>query len=144
MAVASQSTGQTRFSPTGNRPVSGPTAAAIGAAVTLGLFALSTEDGPILCPFRRCTGGYCPGCGLTRSGGRLLRGDLAGSWQQHPYLIFGLAQAVLVAAVWRFGSARGRELLRSKAVSLLVINAVAITAVWVFRMVDGSIPVPFS
>lgn len=121
----------------------GTTYAAGGAAATLFLFALSTEDGPVLCPFRRCTGGYCPGCGLTRSGGRLLRGDLAGSWQQHPYLIFGVVQAILAAAAWGFGSPSLRRWLQSIAVTALVLNLSALTVLWVVRMVNGSIPVPF-
>lgn len=120
-----------------------PTLLAGGGATTLLLFALSTEDGPVLCPFRRCTGGYCPGCGLTRSGGRLLRGDLSGSWQQHPYLIFGLLQAVVAAVAWQFGSSRVRSWLQSRAVTLLVLNLTAMTVVWIARMVNGSIPVPF-
>lgn len=114
-----------------------------GAAATLLLFALSTEDGPVLCPVRRCTGGYCPACGMTRSGGRLLRGDLAGSWQHHPYLIFGVAQAVVAAAAWTVGSASVRQRMRSAAVPVLLLNAAALTVLWAVRLVTGAIPVPF-
>lgn len=121
----------------------GATYVAGGSATVLFLFALSTEDGPILCPFRRCTGGYCPGCGLTRSGGRLLRGDLAGSWQQHPYLIFGVVQAAIAAVIWQFGSSRMKGWLQTKAVTALVLNLAALTILWVVRMTNGSIPVPF-
>lgn len=121
----------------------GSTYLAGGAAATLFLFALSTEDGPVLCPFRRCTGGYCPACGLTRSGGRLLRGDLAGSFQQHPYLVFGVLQAVIAAATWRLGSPSVRRWMQSRAVTALVLNLSALTVLWAYRMAAGDIPVPF-
>jgi hypothetical protein len=121
----------------------GTTYVAGGGAAVLFLFALSSEDGPVLCPFRRCTGGYCPGCGLTRSGGRLLRGDLAGSWQQHPYLIFGVIQAVVAAVAWQFGSSAARRWLQANAVTALVLNLTALTVIWVVRLINGSIPVPF-
>ncbi|MEM7273819.1 MAG: DUF2752 domain-containing protein [Actinomycetota bacterium] len=108
------------------------------------LFALSDEDGPVLCPFRRCTGGYCPGCGLTRSGGRLLRGDVAGSWQQHPYLIIATVQVLALLAVWSVAGSALRQRLRSLAMPALIVNTVGITGLWIYRMFDGSIPVPFA
>ena len=107
------------------------------------LSALSTDDGPVLCPLRRCTGGYCPACGLTRSGGRLLRGDAAGSWQQHPYLLLALAQIGVLGAAWRFGSASLRRRLMASGRPLLAVNAAVLAIIWVTRMVGGAIPVPF-
>lgn len=117
----------------------------VGMTAAVGiLFALSDDDGPVLCPFRRCTGGYCPGCGLTRSGGRLLRGDVAGSWQQHPYLVIGLTQAAAIGAMWRFGSPRLREHMKALGYRALMANLALMTLIWVARLVDGSIPIPFA
>lgn len=116
----------------------------LGGTVVAALLALSDEDGPILCPFRRCTGGYCPGCGLTRSGGRLVRGDVVGSWQQHPFMLLGLIQAAVVAALWRFGSASLQRSLRSLTARFLQANLVLLVGVWVVRLLDGSIPIPFA
>ncbi len=117
------------------------------AAAGLGIFAvlaaLSNDDGPVLCPLRRCSGGYCPGCGLTRSGGRLLRGDVAGSWQQHPYLILAIAQLAVVGALWQFGSASLRRRLGSFGRQALAANLAVMALIWVVRMANGSIPVPF-
>ncbi len=134
-------------------PPPGPAAAPIlrdkrlaaigGFGVFALLAALSTDDGPVLCPFRRCTGGYCPGCGLTRSGGRLLRGDVAGSVQQHPYLIVGAVQAVLAALVMMLGPDRWKDRLTSSMMPILITNAALLTVIWVVRLMDGSIPVPF-
>ncbi len=46
-----------------------------------------------LCPMVVVTGLPCPGCGLTRAGILLLRGDFAGAFRLHPfiYLIAGYA-----------------------------------------------------
>lgn len=107
------------------------------------LSALSTDDGPVLCPLRRCSGGYCPACGLTRSGGRLLRGDLAGSWTQHPYLLIAVGQVGAVSAVWSSGSQTARRWLGVLMKPMLLANVGIMATVWIVRMADGSIPVPF-
>lgn len=116
----------------------------MAGAVIATLFALSDEDGPVLCPFRRCTGGYCPGCGLTRSGGRLVRGDVVGSWQQHPFLVLGVVQAALVATLWRFGSGSLRARMQTLSGRFLKANLALLLGIWVIRLFDGSIPVPFA
>jgi hypothetical protein len=117
---------------------------AAGVLVVVGLlFAFSGEDGPVLCPLRRCTGGYCPGCGLTRSGGRLLRGDVAGSWEHHPYLLIGAVQLGAIGALWSWGSDRLRTSMISRYQMALMANLALMTAIWVVRMVGGSIPIPF-
>ncbi len=114
-----------------------------GLAVFAVLAALSTEDGPVLCPIRRCSGGYCPACGMTRSGGRLLRGDLAGSWQQHPYLLILAPQVVLAAVL--FASGVFGRLARPGRMARIALagNAAVMLAIWVARMSNGSIPIPF-
>jgi hypothetical protein len=38
-----------------------------------------------LCAWRHVTHAPCPGCGLTRAGACLLRGELARAWQLHPF-----------------------------------------------------------
>ncbi|MEM9131490.1 MAG: DUF2752 domain-containing protein [Actinomycetota bacterium] len=116
-------------------------AAGAAAFVTAGVLS-SSDDGIVLCPFRRCTGGYCPGCGLTRASGRLLRGDLVGSWQQHPYIIVGVLQAVVFTALWATGS-RLWAPIRRRITPIVVANVTLLLAIWVARLATGSIPVPF-
>jgi hypothetical protein len=82
---------------------------------------------------------------MTRSAGRLVRGDLAGSWQRHPYLLLALGQlAVLAAATWLAPGNRHRHWLRSHAVAFVVANAALLVAIWLARLSSGSIPAPFS
>ena len=117
-----------------------------GAAAVTFLFvglAASDDDGPILCPFRRCTGGYCPGCGMTRSAGQLLRGDLAGSWRYHPFLVLAFAQLALFGGAWTVASDRLRTRLRTVAGSVALANAGVLFAIWFLRLWSGSIPTPF-
>lgn len=118
--------------------------------VGLGLLALITvvassddEGGFVLCPFRRCTGGYCPGCGMTRSAGRLVRGDLVGSWHRHPFVLLAALQVVVLGTLWT-SSSRLREWLTRRWTMLALANAGLLGAIWIVRLVLADIPVPFS
>lgn len=55
------------------------------------------------CSVRRLTGLDCPGCGGTRSAGRLLEGDLAGAFAMNAAVaVIALSAAgLLLATVWR-------------------------------------------
>ena len=103
----------------------------------------SDDEGPILCPLRRCSGGYCPGCGLTRSTGQLLRGDLAGSWRQHPFLLLAIGQVALLVSLWAMASEDQRRRLRRLTTPFVVANLVLMSAIWVVRLATGTVPVPF-
>lgn len=113
--------------------------AVTGAVVLASSF--GDDDGPVLCLFRRCTGGYCPGCGGSRALGALFRGDIAGSWATHPWVPL-LAVQALVGVVMAF---RGRAtLVRAVAVKIIAANAVFGVLLWVYRLMAGDIPVPFT
>lgn len=104
--------------------------AGIGAA----LGALTVLDGPVLCPFRRCTGGYCPLCGATRSAASLARLDPVGALRLYPALPL-LAFAVFLAV-------RPRWLGQQRSDRLLIGIAVAVSAIWVVRLLVGDVPTP--
>ena len=104
----------------------------------------STDDGLLLCPFRRCTGGYCPGCGGTRALGSLLRGDVAGSWRHHPIVLLITAQAAVVGLVWALAGPEARRAIRRRTDRLLVANAVVLVGIWILRLTLGLVPVPFA
>jgi hypothetical protein len=106
-------------------------AAVAGAAV-----AASLSDG--WCLFRACTGVACPGCGMTRAAGRLVTGDLAGSFAFHPLLVpmlvVGLVWGLEHLTVRRRG---GQGVLGPR---LAIALAVAIPVVWLVRAALGALP----
>lgn len=104
------------------------------------VFSANADDGVVLCPFRRCTGGYCPGCGATRAANRLVRGDLRASWSHHPWVVLVAAQIVAAAFVLAFIPATRRVGLRRAAIPLMAVNAVLVIAIWIARLSTGSIP----
>ena len=127
------------------RFVSSPVRVALSAvAIFFALDAVGTDDGPGLCIFRRCTGGYCPGCGMTRSARHVSRAEFAAAWQDHPWLILGAAQLVVAAAILVVARRVGRTIDRRVLLGpIAVVNIALIVGIWVVRLVDGSIPRPF-
>lgn len=63
------------------------------------------------CLFRKCTGIYCPGCGMTRATFALFEGDVALAFRQNPVGIILLPLALiglLIEAIrWTRGRATG-------------------------------------
>lgn len=114
------------------------------ALVVAGVFAIDaggTDDGPGLCVFRRCTGGYCPGCGMTRAARHLTRGELGAAWHDHPWLVLVALQAVIAAAAWGVMRRIGRRINTNRAVLVVgLFNVVLSLSIWIIRLVDGSIP----
>ncbi len=99
---------------------------------SVALLLFSSDEGPVLCPWRRCTGGYCPLCGATRSVGSLTRLDFAESFRRFP----ALALLALVAVV-RFWPAKVSNQFQNR---FLVTIGALVTAIWIARLVLGEIP----
>ena len=117
--------------------------AAAAGLVAAGLLVSGSDDGVVLCPIRRCTGGYCPGCGATRAAHRLLGGDVAGAWGRHPWVVLAAAQAVTLVFVLAATTPsrrrdRGRRLLLPAALA----NAALLLAICIVRLAAGAIPAP--
>jgi len=130
---------QARLAPTRSGRETGILLGGVVAAVAAAaLSGDGTESGPVLCPFRRCTGAYCPGCGGTRAVGRLLRGDLAGAWHQHPYVVLLAAQSMILGGVWL--TSPGRRVMRRFWLPMLMANVAVMVAIWMFRLAIGDIP----
>ncbi len=104
------------------------------------LFALAfgDDDGVILCPFRRCTGGYCPLCGTTRAALSLARLDVPTAWGRHPFTVLVVAQL----AIWAGLSAVGRTVGPSFRTRVLSANVLLVLVVWVVRLSTSDIPTP--
>lgn len=124
--------------------ISAPRRFGLAAGLGIGVFALSTasDDGPTLCPFALVTGIACPGCGMTRAAGRLLRGDLMGAVDYHP-LVFLLLALAVAGGVWYVGYRWQRwRPLSSHWLNLgLVAVGAAFLSVWLVRLASGTLPV---
>jgi hypothetical protein len=111
------------------------------AAVALAAWDPAQNGGPPLCPFRACTGIACPGCGVTRAAGALLRGRWGDAVHLQPLMpLFALQ----VVAVWLAVVLRGRALPEPPAWVIpvvLALNGLALIAVWVVRLGTGSLGV---
>jgi hypothetical protein len=109
-------------------------------ALGLALFARG-EDGPTVCPFALCTGMACPGCGLTRAAGSLLRGNLGGALDYHPLMpLF----AVQIAIGWGWyilvRTGRARPPKPRTVTATLSVTLLALVAVWLVRLSTGTLP----
>lgn len=110
--------------------------------VAVGLRVWSVGDsGASICFVKQCTGASCPGCGMTRSLGHLVRGDLASSWRLHPLAIVFLVEAVVVWIIL--------EATRTRRVTFdwhrhgtrwLAAHIPLLIGVWVVRIVSGTLP----
>ncbi|MGD2060779.1 MAG: DUF2752 domain-containing protein [Acidimicrobiia bacterium] len=109
---------------------------------TLLLLMVSPDsEGPTFCPFALCTGTACPGCGMTRAASSLIRGDFGGALTLHPLVpLVGLQLAV--GWVWFVLRRRGlvRPLGNRPLNVILIVTAVALLAVWVARLLSGTLP----
>ena len=129
------------------RPVGrrrGVLAPSLVGAIALGALVIGadSDDGVALCPFRRCTGGYCPGCGATRAANRLVRGDVRASWSHHPWVVFAAAQVVVFAAMLAMTTPAARAArTRRTALPLLVANTGLLVVIWLVRRSTGAIPI---
>jgi hypothetical protein len=123
-----------------------PLALLAGAALLAPTLLRPDGHGPVLCPFRRITGVWCPGCGMTRAFGWLAHGDLHQSLRYHPLAPLLLIEAVVGAAFLFFRRRAHRDdpswrPLRFEgpaARGLLAANALLVLVVWVVRLKMGS------
>lgn len=113
----------------------------LAVVATFAIDAAGTDDGPGLCLFRRCTGGYCPGCGMTRSARHLTRGQFGAAWHDHPWLVLAAIQLAVAGAVYGVVRWIGTQIeWRRALVPLGIVNLALLLGIWATRLVDGSIP----
>jgi len=81
----------------------------ICAVLTLGLIIMPAEGlpGVELCMFKRTTNLPCPGCGLTRCGSNLVRGNVARAFNYNPFgliiipVMAGMGVMAVLPGRWR-------------------------------------------
>ena len=65
---------------------------------SLAIYAIITISGyDFFCPIYKATGLYCPGCGLTRSGVRLIHFDFYHSFRNHPGFFVGAVVWIIIS-----------------------------------------------
>lgn len=115
-------------------------AAPLAAIGLLAAFSPS-DDGPTVCAFALCTGTACPGCGMTRAAGYLIRGDIGAAFTYHPLVPLITFQ---IAAGWTWYMLRRTGKVRpmkQRTLNLTLIGtAVAFLAVWAVRFATGTLP----
>ena len=115
--------------------------AALVATAGAAALADALSTGPVLCLFRAVTGVPCPGCGLTRAIARLARGDLAQAVTLHPLAPLLAAEAVGAWGLWGLVLAGWvRKPAERPLLVLLWLNLAALGAVWVARLLAGTLP----
>lgn len=113
-------------------------------ALALGLAAWdpTRRGGPPLCPYRLFTGHSCPGCGLTRGVGSLLRGRWHEAITMHPLApVLVMQAAAFCVAFVLFGAGARTRLPTWLITSLVALNTIAFLAIWVARTSTGQIAV---
>jgi hypothetical protein len=111
------------------------------AAVGLRAWSVDDASSPV-CFVKQCTGASCPGCGLTRSFGHLVRGDLVSSWRLHPLAIVFLIESVAVWIVLEM-TRNGRMTFdwNRHGTWWLAAHIPLLIGVWAVRMLTGTLPV---
>lgn len=101
----------------------------------------TADDGPTLCPFALMTGTACPGCGMTRAAGYLIRGDLSSALRYHPLVMLVVVQAL---AGWGWWMLRRSETVRPPSTritnAILIGTGVSLIVVWLLRLWAGWLP----
>ncbi len=125
-----------------------PLVALGGVAAVLLADAAGTDDGPGVCVVRRCTGGYCPGCGMSRAARHLTRGEAGAAWSDHPWMVLIAVQVVVATALAVARLVTGRSawpawLDGRRVATIALVNVVVALGIWVARLATGDIPAPF-
>lgn len=116
--------------------------ASLGAALGLGLVAVvDVEGAPVVCPFRLSLELPCPGCGLTRAGAALVRGELVRSLTFHPFALLLAAEALVAWVVAAVAVERGRSLAPPARLENWALgHAAVLIALWLGRLAGGTLP----
>lgn len=115
------------------------------AAPALGALFLMTvspgQVGPTMCPFALFTGTACPGCGMTRAGAALLRGDFATAMTLHPLAPL-IAVELIAGWIWFLMRRSGRvSALQTRTINaILIATGFLLVTLWVTRLVSGTFP----
>ena len=110
------------------------------AAITLAAIAPS-DASPTICGFANCTGIACPGCGMTRAAGHLIRGNLTEALRYHPLVLLVVAELLGAWTIWAAHQAGWIRWRHRRWVDVVIGGTAALLIiVWVARLVAGTTP----
>jgi hypothetical protein len=112
---------------------------AVVAALTVLAYGLApTGNGQVTCLLRLHADHACPGCGMSRATGRLLRADVGGAFAYHP-MVFLLALQAIGFAAWRFrwGNRPLTPTHMNRLVWSVSANIAVLLLLWAVRIATG-------
>lgn len=110
------------------------------AAITLATIAPS-DGTPTICGFATCTGVACPGCGLTRAAGHLVRGNLAEALRYHPLVLLVAVELLGAWTIWAAHQAGWIQWRHRRWVDVVIGGTAALLiVVWIARLIAGTTP----
>lgn len=120
-----------------------PAVALASVCAVAGVATTAADDGPVLCPYRAATGGWCPGCGCTRALGSIVRFDLSAAYHLNPFMFAVLAQAFALVGWITAAPDRALAWWGRHDIHVLQANIALALVIWAARIAAGAIPTPF-
>jgi hypothetical protein len=100
-----------------------------------------SDSSPTVCGFARCTGVACPGCGMTRAAGQLVRGNVVEALRYHPLILLIAAEVLAAWTIWAAHRSGWIQWRHRRWVDFAIgATAALLVAVWVIRLATGSTP----
>jgi len=100
-----------------------------------------SDSSPTICGFARCTGLACPGCGMTRAAGQLVRGNVGEALRYHPLILLIAAELLGAWTIWMAHRAGWIQWRHRRWVDIAIgTTAALLLVVWIVRLATGSTP----
>jgi len=115
---------------------------AIPFVAAIALAAVNPSDAsPTICGFANCTGVACPGCGMTRAAGQLVRGNVMEALRYHPLILLVVAELLGAWTIWLAHRAGWIQWHHRRWVNYVLGGTAALLViVWIVRLATGMTP----
>lgn len=122
--------------------VSGGSLIAVPLVAAIALAAINPSDSsPTICGFANCTGIACPGCGMTRAAGHLVRGNVVEALRYHPLILLVVAELLGAWTIWMAHRAGWIRWHHRRWVDIVIGGTAALLlVVWIVRLAIGATP----
>jgi hypothetical protein len=100
-----------------------------------------SDNAPTICGFANCTGVACPGCGMIRASGHLLRGHFGEAMRYHPLVPLILLELFAAWTIWAAHQAGWIRWRHHRWVDVVIGGTAALLiVVWIIRLATGTTP----